>query len=87
LTFRGSENPESRRAHSSQAIRETLQRAGLADDPYVRPASLAAWAGRQVLCATGRIDAAARALGMRSLDGTSRLVGWDWTRNDGHPDE
>ncbi len=29
----------------------------------MRPASLAAWAGRQVLCATGRIDAAAQRVG------------------------
>jgi integrase len=86
LTYQGSENPESRRAHSSQAIRETLQCAGLTTDPYVRPASLAAWAGRQVLCRTGRIDAAARALGMRSLDGAARLIGWDWTNNDSHTD-
>jgi integrase/recombinase XerC len=86
LTHRGSENAESRRAHSSQAIRETLQRARLTTDPYVRPASLTAWAGRQILSATGRIDAAARALGMRSLDGAARLIGWDWTCGDGHPD-
>jgi integrase/recombinase XerC len=86
LTYRGSENPESRRAHSSQAIRETLQCAGLSNDPHVRPASLAAWAGRRVLSRNGGIDAAARALGMRSLDGTARLVGWDWTSDDGHPD-
>jgi len=86
LTYRGSVNPESRRPHSSQAIRETLQRVGLTTDPYVRPASLAAWAGRQVLCATGRIDAAARALGMRSLDGAARFIGWDWTISDGESD-
>jgi integrase len=86
LTHRGSENPESRRAHSSQAIRETLQRAGLTADPYVRPASLTAWAGRQILCATGRIDAAGRALGMRSLDGAARLIGWDWKYGDCHAD-
>jgi len=82
LTYRGSVNPESRRAHSSQAIRESLQRAGLTTDPYVRPASLAAWAGRQVLYATGHIDAAARALGMRSLDSAARFVGWDWATDD-----
>jgi integrase len=85
-TYRGSENPESRRAHSSQAIRETLRRAGLGDDPQVRPASLAAWAGRQVLRTTGRIDAAARALGMRSLDGAARYIGWNWTYSGDHPD-
>ena len=32
-----------------------------------------------MLCSTGRIDDAARALGMRSLDGAARLLGWDWT--------
>jgi len=82
LTYRGSENLESRRAHSSQAIRETLQRAGLTGDPYVRPASLAGWAGRQVLCTTDRIEIAARALGMRSLDGAARFIGWDWNVTD-----
>jgi integrase/recombinase XerC len=74
-------NPESLRAHSSQAIRETLGRAGLLTDPLVRPASLAAWAGQQVLHETVRIDVAARALGMRSLDGAARLIGWDWARD------
>jgi len=78
LTYRGTTNPESRRANSSQAIRETLRRAGLTSDPLVRPQSLAAWAGRCVLSETGRIDQAARALGMRSLDGAARFVGWDW---------
>jgi integrase/recombinase XerC len=79
LTYLGTTNPESRRAHSSQAIRETLQRAGLTSDPSVRPQSLAAWAGRCVLSETGRIELAAQALGMRSLDGAARFVGWDWT--------
>jgi integrase/recombinase XerC len=79
LTYRGTENPESRRAHSSQAIRETLQRAGLIADPSVRPQSLAAWAGRRVLSATGRIEHTAWALGMHSLDSAARFVGWDWT--------
>ena len=75
LTFRGTDNLESRRAHSSQAIRETMQRAGLTVDKSVRPQSLAAWAGRGVLTETGRIELAAQALGMRSLDGTAWFVG------------
>jgi integrase/recombinase XerC len=78
LTYRGTKNAESRRAHSSQAIREVLQRAGRTVDPSVRPQSLAAWAGRCVLSETGRIELAARALGMRSLDGAARFIGWDW---------
>jgi integrase/recombinase XerC len=78
LASPGKGNPESRRSHSAQAIRETLQRAGLFGDLQVRPASLAAWAGVRVLEKTGRIDAVARALGMRSLDGASRAIHWDW---------
>jgi integrase len=79
LTQSATTNTESRRAYSSQAIREALRGAGLLEDATVRPASLTAWAGRQVLSETGRIDEAARALGMRSLDGAARLIGWDWT--------
>ena len=82
LAYRGSGNAESRRGHSSQALRETLERAGLTGDAYVRPASLAAWAGVQVMCQTGRIDVVARALGVRSLDAAARMIGWDWTTSD-----
>jgi integrase/recombinase XerC len=78
LAYPGSGNQESRRSHSAQTIRETLQRAGLFDDPQVRPGSLAAWAGVRVLQTTGRIDAVARTLGMRSLDGAARAINWDW---------
>ena len=77
LTFRGSEKTESRRPFIASDPRDTAA-CGLTADLGVRPASLAAWAGCQVLCSTGRIDAAARALGMRSLDGAARLLGWDW---------
>jgi integrase len=79
LACGGSGNLESRRSFSSQAIRETLQRAGLTRDRYVRPASLAAWAGVCVMRETGRIEAVASALGVRSLDAAARTIGWDWT--------
>ena len=78
LVYRGNGSAESRQASSCQAIAETLRRAGLAGEPDVRPVSVAAWAGARVLADTGRIDAAARALGCRSLDGAARLVGFDW---------
>jgi len=55
IAYVGSGNAESRRSWSWHAWRETLDRAGPTDDPNVRPASLAAWAGRQVLGDTGRI--------------------------------
>jgi integrase len=79
LAYGGSGNLESRRSFSSQAIRETLQRAGLTADPYVRPASLTAWAGACVMRETGRIEAVAAALGVRSLDAAARMISWDWT--------
>jgi hypothetical protein len=31
-----------------------------------------------VLAETGGIEQTARALGMRSLDGAARFVGWNW---------
>jgi site-specific recombinase XerC len=79
LAYGGSGNLESRRSFSSQAIRETLQRAGLTGDRYVRPASLTAWAGVVVMRTTRRIEAVASALGVRSLDAAARVIGWDWT--------
>lgn len=78
LVYGGDGSAESRQASSCQAIGETLRRAGLATEPDVRPVSVAAWAGARVLADTGRIEAAARALGCRSLDGAARLVGLDW---------
>jgi integrase len=75
-----SRNPESRVSFSSQALRETLQRAGLAVDPSVRPASLAAWAGRRIMRETGLIELVARALGVRSLDNAARIIDWHWRR-------
>jgi integrase/recombinase XerC len=41
--------------------------------------SVAAWAGRRVLDDTGSIEAAARTMGVRSLDRAARLVGHDWS--------
>jgi site-specific recombinase XerC len=79
LAYAGSGNLESRRSFSCQAIRETLQRADLTCDPYVRPASLTAWAGVGVMRTTRRIEAVATALGVRSLDAAARVIGWDWT--------
>jgi site-specific recombinase XerC len=78
LAQSGSGNAESRRAYSSQTLRETLTRAGLADKAEVRPASLTAWAGVQVLTRTGRIDAVATTLGLRSLDAAARAIDWNW---------
>lgn len=60
------------------AISTVLVRAGLAGGRDVRPLSVAGWAGRRVFTATGDMAAVARALGVRSLDQASRLIGHDW---------
>jgi integrase/recombinase XerC len=79
LVYEGRGSPESRQASACDAIGETLRRAGLGNEPDVRPLSVTAWAGQKVLDETGRIDAVARSLGMRSLDRAATLIGWDWT--------
>jgi len=66
------------------ALVDVLTRAGLHHEPDVRPGSVAAWAGRRVLDETGRIDLAAQALGVRSLDRAAGIVAWDW-RSDPEP--
>jgi integrase/recombinase XerC len=79
LVYTGDGSAVSRQASACMAISVTLARAGLGDEPDVRPASVAAWAGRQVLEATGQIDLVAIRLGMRSLDRTAAFVRYDWT--------
>jgi integrase len=73
-------DPASALAQSSAvgAISRTLTRAGLGEASDVRPSSVAAWAGRKVFDETGRIDVAAKRLGMRSLDRTAVFIGWGW---------
>ena len=78
LVYRGSGSEQSRQAASCIAITETLERAGLAGEPDVRPLSIVAWAGRCIFSETGHIDEVARRTGMRSLDRAARLIGWAW---------
>ncbi len=70
---------KSRQAASCIAVSMTLARAGLGNDPSVRPVSVAGWAGRKVMERTGRLEDVATALGMRSLDRAARLIGHDWS--------
>ena len=68
LVYEGDGSDKSKQASSCIAISVTLARAGLGDDPRVRPVSVAAWAGRRVFDATGHVEDAMVYLGMRSLD-------------------
>ena len=78
LVYAGKAGGESGQASSCLAILDVLTRSGLAAESDVRPASIAGWAGRQILNETGRIDEVARRLGMASLDRTARFIAWDW---------
>lgn len=64
-----------RQASASNAIGDVITAAGLRTDAGVRPGSLPAWSGRRVYDATGRIEDAATALGVRSLDRTAEIIG------------
>jgi hypothetical protein len=63
-------------AASTTTIIEVLELAGLRDG-FVVP-SLPNWAGRRAFDQTGRIEEAARTLGLRSLDRAARAIGWTW---------
>ncbi|MFN8018959.1 MAG: hypothetical protein U0P45_12670 [Acidimicrobiales bacterium] len=68
---------------ANAAISQVLQRAGLGDEPDVRPSSVVAWAGVKVLERTGRIECVAEALGLKSLDSAASFIGWNWKTEPG----
>jgi integrase/recombinase XerC len=78
LVYQGTNSREGGRVSSSLALLDVLRRAGLAVEPDVRPSSIAAWAGRQILAETGRIDVVALRLGLARLDTAADFIGWDW---------
>ncbi len=77
LVYAANGSAASGQAVACIAVTHTLVRAGLGSEPDIRPISVAAWAGRSLLDETGRIDAVARLLGVRSLDRAARIVAWD----------
>lgn len=79
VAYSGAAPVHSGQAASCIAITEILTRSGLASEPDVRPGSVVAWAGTRIFHETGCIGEVARQLGMRSLDGAARMIGWDWS--------
>lgn len=73
-------NSASRQASACAAVRDILTRAGLSEDPAVRPSSLTGHAARLVFDRTGRIEDAAGLLGSPSLDAAASLIGHQWGR-------
>jgi len=79
VAYSGSGASNAGQVSTCRAISSVLVRAGLAGESGVRPASAAGWAGRRVFDTTGRIEDAAQAMGVRSLDRAARLIGLDWS--------
>lgn len=78
LIYSGANPEEDGQRSCCAAISETMIRAGLSGEPDIRPASLMAWAGCNVLEETDRIEEVARRLGIRSLDSAARFINFDW---------
>ena len=78
LVYDGARDDKVAQISSCIAIGDILRMAGLGKEADVRPHSVVAWAGRNVLTESGRIEAVAQALGARSLDRAASLIGWDW---------
>lgn len=80
LAYGGAATPGGATAQvrSCQALREVLDRAGLAQEADVRPSSLRHWAGRRLLDRGSPIEQVALALGHRSLDACAEDIGLTW---------
>lgn len=78
LVYSGRSPAGAGQVSGASALVDVLARAGLHQEPDVRPGSVAAWAGRRVFEETGRIELAAKALGVRSLDRAAGIIAWDW---------
>jgi integrase/recombinase XerC len=75
LVYQGSSIGNARQVATCRAIGIVLLRAGLAAEHDVRPSSVSAWVGRREFLKAGRIEDAASAMGVRSLDRAARLIG------------
>jgi integrase len=78
LAGSGQRTEEAKQAAACTVISEVLQRAGLGDEPDVRPASIAGWAGATAFAEGASVDEVARMLGLRSLDAAARTIGLEW---------
>jgi integrase len=80
LVYNGLQRGASGQAACSGAVHDVLAAIGLAPDQTVNPRSLPAWAGWKIYDRTGRIEDAAIAMGLRSLDTTAQHIGYEWSK-------
>ena len=86
IVFRGSTTGQSGSASISADLSDTLKRAGLSQDPTVKPGSIAAWIAQTIYSNTSKstdhtpqaIEDVAYALGVKSLDQIADIIGLDW---------
>jgi hypothetical protein len=81
LVYSGCKDEEaSGQASICVAMRSIVKRAGLGNEPDFSPRSVSFWAGRQAFDAApdAKIEAAARAMGITSLDKAARRVDYSW---------
>ncbi|MFJ6139544.1 hypothetical protein [Kitasatospora sp. NPDC092286] len=72
-----------RQARACVALRDVLVQAGLGRESDLKPASVTAHAGLTAFTASGRIEDAARLLGLRSLDRAAAVIGHHWRDGSG----
>jgi hypothetical protein len=67
-------------ASTCVAIRSILRRSGLSNEPDLHPRSIIYWAGKQAFdnAETDKIEAAARAMGISSLDRAAQRIDYSW---------
>lgn len=78
LVYEGRRGGASAQASTCTAVSAVLERAGLHQEPDVGPMSVVAWVATRVFERTSRIEAAARAIGSRSLDRTAEMIDHEW---------
>lgn len=78
IAYSGTAGGASGQAAACRTLSAVLRRAGLAGEADVRPHSIAAWAARRAYIESGRIEDAARAAGVASLDTAASWIGFDW---------
>lgn len=78
LVSTGKGTDAQQRARVCTTLRDVIIRAGLDTDAAIKPASLTAHPARTLFDRTGRIQDAARLLGLTSLDAAASAIDWDW---------
>ena len=78
IPVRGADGALPAQSGACNLITALLHTAGLRAEPDVRPGSIRAWAGASVHHHTRRIEDAALALGLRSLDAAAETIAFDW---------